>query len=824
MADAEVSVRLRAEGFDQFAAQIRRAEEQLRNLGRASKAATGGAATAQQQAVAQQLSQMMGRVNGVDMGRKLGQQMQQGLASTITNGGWWKSQLNGLSSHFRLAGQQVGKHMTDGINKSFDVWRKGNGGKPFTHTDLLGGAVVGGFAFRGLSEVIKSASDREQARLNLRATGLLDDKQMVTMEKVADRWSRKFGNLPATEGLRFLRDATQIFGGTEHLFTDHGKGSDLTAEAQVAMDRIAGLMAFSKTYHGGEGAGHTADIARQFADAIRSGEIKGLGSNPIDLANWVEKLTKVALATGVDPTTFLQAQRAAGLSFLTLDDNAIYGFATNVQENRQRAGVQLKTTFMHMVAGNSQTVRGNEALRSLGLLPDDPKELERLKRQKKVELNSKGQISRVNDMSLLEGYLDGAKNPFKWDAEILYPAIQEKIRKKTGVDIGDVNLQPSQRTLDDIVAIMKEVGGAFKNSNEATMVAESIIQWTQMRKRGENVRNSVVDEEGRSNSVLRQMQAFTGQMDDLKVNLGESILPAVNSYLKSFNASITGTAKMVKANPWISKGLFGLGGLAIAGGGLAAFGLIAHYAKIPLLLLRSLGTLGWGITKALAGGGFAALFNMTAAGASASMIARMSQTTLAVSRWGRIMRALGTLFRTIKLLIGGPLGAILGGGYFVSQTNTGSAVLKAWGDRIRYGWNKLRGKDTKDDEVRMNESWRIANEKIKALAGLDPKSHRDRWEGYARNQNWLRNIRPPEPRSSWVPSGFGGRGQAAQQGGPKGPVPVVVTSMPKKDDRPNQITTHVTVNVTTNAPAPAIGGAVGAAVGSAVQGALHDNH
>jgi hypothetical protein len=57
------------------------------------------------------------------------------------------------------------------------------------------------------------------------------------------------------------------------------------------------------------------------------------------------------------------------------------------------------------------------------------------------------------------------------------------------------------------------------------------------------------------------------------------------------------------------------------------------------------------------------------------------------------------------------------------------------------------------------------------------------------------------------------------------PLPVVVTEMPKKDDRPNVVNLGgVTVNVQTNASPTAIAGAVGPAVGSAVSNALSDIH
>src|SRR4029079_1812204 len=150
--------------------------------------------------------------------------------------------------------------------------------------------------------------------------------------------------------------------------------------------------------------GHTENaqqIEETFASAVRSGEIKGLSTDPETLGKWVEKLTKIAIATGVDPKKFLSAQRMAGPGFLALDDDGQYGFAAFVQEYGQKAGVQLRTTFTHLTGGNNQTVRSNEFLRSIGLLPNDPKVLKQLAKEHKIKLNSDGQISRVNDMGLL---------------------------------------------------------------------------------------------------------------------------------------------------------------------------------------------------------------------------------------------------------------------------------------------------------------------------------------------------------------------------------------------------------------------------------------
>jgi hypothetical protein len=106
----------------------------------------------------------------------------------------------------------------------------------------------------------------------------------------------------------------------------------------------------------------------------------------------------------------------------------------------------------------------------------------------------------------------------------------------------------------------------------------------------------------------------------------------------------------------------------------------------------------------------------------------------------------------------------------------------------------------------------------------------ERWNsylGYGSQRGMPYHFAPPP--TTFMPSGqsfFGSMygPRAANQGAHSRPVPVVITQMPKGQDRPNNVTTNVTVNVQSNANPQAIGGAVGAAVNSAARNALSDQH
>lgn len=856
MADADIRIVAHAIGFEEVAARAKAAAESFRRMNETMRASS-----------ARFEKDLAGAFNGARLGATLGADISKGLAASLARTSTTSTlarAFEGMHARFRAAGQQLGRSLAAGITLGMQSYRN----NPMSHTDLYGGIIAGGMAAYGLESAADAAGRREQARLNLRDTGLVSSAQMRTLEGLARSWRERYRNLSTTEGLGFLKDQLQILGGPDHLFAGHGRGDALTADARKGMNRIAGLMSYMKTLHGGEHAGQAMNVASEFADAVRSAEIFGRGTNIEAMADWVSRLTKISLATGVSPSQFLSAQRTAGASFFALDDTALGIFAAYVQENKQRAGVQLMTSFMHLVGGNNQRGRGNRALQQLGLLPNNPTDLRRLAKLGKVKLDKNGDISMVNDMSILKDYQKNATNPYRWAAEDLYPAIREKIKRDKGYDIGDIGTPLTERSKNAIVDVMQSIGGVFSQRNEATQAVEAIVQYSMLLKRADNILKANADTDARRESYLAKVQALATSWDDLKVALGETVLPSIKGVLDTARVAMKSMQEFAQSHPTaIGAGLKYGGGFLAAAGGLAVARLAwTHLFRFPLQILKSVGL---AVTGGLVGifGAASKMFgglvgintkfgDVMAKGRLSGLAARLTRFAEAIPGLARVMGIVGR----IGSLLFGPIGTIASGVYaWTSSTDSGSAWWRFVKDYWTYTKHKLGGADRKTldaDIARLRKSNATANTKLygliddaKGYLGLGEDSQAEKLKRIMRWRNeyaWMHKYNYPmknEPYGPFRAPSYLGLGDAMpsfsrkhvratlqasrREGANSGPVPVVVQSMPKGQDRPTSIVVNNTINVTAaglGAIGAAIAGAVGPATASSVSNALSDGH
>jgi len=323
--------------------------------------------------------------------------------------------------------------------------------------------------------------------------------------------------------------------------------------------------------------------------------------------------------------------------------------------------------------------------------------------------------------------------------------------------------------------------------------------------------------------------AFSAQMNNLKVNLGQSILPVVTSLLKRLNDGLSSLSAMVKKHQTLARDLIvGIGGPLAVGGMLAGGLFLARLAAFPFRLLKAVGSFaGWG----LAGFGVGAYDAFGGKAMGDAMAGKISNMTKVVRGIGKVMGAvfrLGSALLLLDAVIGHENLKDIGSALWsdVTGDKKGSrAKWKSLDDRFKNWLDSIFGKENRAwNWVRNRVYGPDYNEKAAEMAASLSRHNLpalERWNSYlgygnARGRPWHWEEGPP----TWMPQ-FRGPGA---RGGPGSPVPVVITQMPKGQDRPNNVTTNVTVNVTTNASPQAIGGAVGSAVGSKVSNALSDQH
>lgn len=823
MADTEVQVVVRGVGFEQLAAQAERASAAFKNLAAATQGANAAGA-----AVTKKLADDMKRVSsGLNIGSQIGADIRKGIAKEISNGSLWNSMFTGLNNRFKEAGKNFGRSFRLGLDEATKAFRGGGGYAP-TPTQMMGGAVAGYGAFEFLKSVGEAASRREQARLNLASLGKLTSKdQRATLERFADAASTRYGNVSGTEGLQFLTSMLQIQGHVDELFEGGGKGAGLSSAGSTSLDRIFGLMSFMKTFEGGKHAGNASNVIHEFESAIRSSELAGR-LKPEEMADWLTRSVKTSIAYGVTPVQMLNAQRAGGTAFLGLNEHGLAAFSAYTQEQKQRAGVQLMSFVSRMVGGTGQSWMSNEALRGLGLInADDIKN-----HPEAFQLRKDGKISRVLDTKMYSHGTEITQDPFHWLTNVFYPALAEKVKSEDGIDLGDISKPLSERSEAEKDAMIRRTGMSFGNRSNAIIALETLIQAANIEKRAHVYDAIKLGESDRSKSFLHQTQTFSDQMDQLKTHLGETILPSLNDYLIGFNSKITGLASYSKEHPWVGKAA------EYAAEGAMGLGIVAlgrlfwhHMLEWPLkMAARVLGGAAW-----LAAGTVGGLINGGKALFSGGAIAggALGATMASVNRWvansgtiGKILGGVGRLMGVLSTAF-----AAYTVGKWAINTKTGELILDSASKGIDATLNPgtSKGKRMLATQAYWHNDRRL-REMYPWLASMTTPVEKPTWQrmalGYrakyldfAHNREWLKHVQPPE--QSWFPpfrmSGPGARGSG-------GPVPVVITQMPKGQDRPNNITTNVTVNVQTNADPQTIGGAAGSAVASKVQGALSDQH
>jgi hypothetical protein len=403
--------------------------------------------------------------------------------------------------------------------------------------------------------------------------------------------------------------------------------------------------------------------------------------------------------------------------------------------------------------------------------------------------------------------------------------------------------------------MIRATGMTFGNRSNAVIALETLIQAANIEKRAHVYDEVDLGENERSKSFLHQVQTFSDQMEQLRTNLGESILPSLNDYLLGFNSKVMALSSYSKDHPWVGKAAeYGAETFMVLGGISLMRLFYTHMLAWPLRMLGSMGwlaagTLGglFGGTKALFGGLPELLGIGAKAGGVGMDMALLSATSGRVGKWLGATGAIGTILGDVGKLMGLLTNIFMAYqlGTWALNTKTGASMYETFKKELdailhpstSHAKQQLAREAywQSDAIARKNLPWLAEITKavgkpryLQTLIGDRAKyvdfAHTPKGAWHSDYWNHLRQAYQPMPASYYFGFAPANQGGGPNMGGQKsGPVPVVITNQ-KGQDRPNTITTNVTVNVQSNASPQAIGGAVGSAVGSKVSNALSDQH
>lgn len=821
MAEAVVEVIARAVGFEQLAAETRNAMKALQEFGNAAKSiGTGSFARSFSRDFSQietHLAELRKsfRITGEYARGKLGSGISLGLSQAIKT--------PELMTKFRATGEELGRAMRQGVQAGMNAGGSitppppggrgsgsgGSSGRPgqstFQHVrDNIGGVVVGSVAghaaVRATESIFEQAGALVQVRSQLKSQGISDD-DIADVERTARETSAKYRATSVSRLLQQYGEFRTVFASA-----DEAKAfMPIGAQVDLALKNLQSAESWAKTL----------DPEQAQLDIAKAIEMKGDAMNPEKARADADAMLKAmaAFKGQIQPSDFLLAFKYARGSLRGFSDEFLFQILpTLIAEFKSRggqggpAGVAMQSYYRTVLKGNFG--KAKDEWSKLGLLDAN---------------------GRVIDLDLARS------NPPQWWRKDVSPKL--------------AGMTPAQQK-DQIArlfptAIPEQMAVIFQNDA------------LRLQKDAANIRAAAgLDQLQKDfeNAPTQAMAEFSAQFKNLLAALGDPAMPAAIGTLKGLAGVFSSITGLMHEHP--------LAGGGLAGGALAAGG-YAAYRLLPKLLSSPLGRFALGaISGGLMGGGLEALIFGGVLGATAPTggaapgLSRLRNVVGGGGLLGRIGAATGLTAASAKIAGWiskiGVLKTVLGGvgrligvlstigvaaeiGQVAASTKTGSAMLDTFWKEVHAIMNGSQSHG--NAHIAKKAYWHSENVARANILGLGPKGPPPsylstligdgaKYATYGRHNGpypeWLKHMHAPEQSwfSSHRMSGPGARGG----GGNAGPVPVIITQMPKGTDRPNNVTTNVTVNVQTNASPQAIGGAVGSAVGSKVSNALSDQH
>nr|WP_100429093.1 phage tail protein [Janthinobacterium sp. 67] len=420
------------------------------------------------------------------------------------------------------------------------------------------GAVLGAPVVKGLNEA--KHYQTEVGRVN--ALGLGDK---VSAEAVAFARNMQTYGTSQLDNLQLMRDGMSAFADVHH--------------AEMVAPTLA-KMKFANHAFFGEAEG--ADNERKFMDMLKVIELRGGLESKEKFEAQANIVQQVITATGgrVGPNEWLNMIKTGGIAAKGLKDDAFYyQMEPLVQEmSGNRVGTSLMSAYQNLYQGRT-TKRSAKKLEEFGLIGD----------KSKVTHDKAGQLSFLNPGALLGSDLF-RENQFEWMEKVLLPQLAKK-------GIKDKN------------QVLDAIGSIFSNRTASNLYSQMYLQRGQIHKNEKLNRGAAdigkLEKLGRDSAAGKELEAQS-KLANLKLTMGEKILPLYAQGLEMAIAAVTRLNGFMERNPTVAKVMITafavLAGLLLVLGplmlGIAA--LIGPYAMLHVMFAK-MGVTGGVLTPILRG-------------------------------------------------------------------------------------------------------------------------------------------------------------------------------------------------------------------------------
>lgn len=385
-------------------------------------------------------------------------------------------------------------------------------------------------------------------------------EQTQTMESAAFRTARAVPQLSAPELFKIERELLPVVAaGTP-------KGEDPLRRMVDHLEDAAQTNALLENYLGDEKSGGSGNRMSQYYNALRSGELLGLGQDPKKLKEWTDMATQAVIASGgrLDMAQIRQFVSTAGSAAIAMDPRFILRNLSElmVEQGGSKVGT-MAATFMQSGAGRmtQMSAKENEAL---GLLDAS-----------KVTFGRGGHPILGDDAWKDETMR--FSNPGQWAIHDLAPAIM----KKLGVDMSGMTDEQianrvSAANLSELekVGITKELAHLFSDRNAQKFAEQLMLHSTAMERFSGRMDRANPGAAGAGDPVMA-WAGVTGAWETLRSAALAGPLDQLIGPMHAAAAVMTTIADTFRDHPVLSgDALMGGGGALALGTGYSAISLV----------------------------------------------------------------------------------------------------------------------------------------------------------------------------------------------------------------------------------------------------------
>jgi len=420
------------------------------------------------------------------------------------------------------------------------------------------GAVMAMPIAKGLHEA--KHYQLEKARVNALGLGPETSQQAIKFAK-----NMKTYGTSQNENLELVRDAMSIFGDLHH--------------AEMVAPTLAKMKFANKAFFGAESG---EENERIFMDLLKVIEQRGGTASSEKFHDQANMMQKVITATGgrVGPTEWLNFIKTGGIAAKIMDDKQFYyQMEPLVQEvGGHRAGTALMSGYSNLYQGRT-TKRAVTNLENLGLIGD----------HSKVKHDKVGQVSTLGPGALLGSDIF-RRSQFEWLEQVLLPQLEKK-------------------GITDPKKIEDTIGSLFSTRTAGNQFLDMFKQRIQMHKNAKLNAGAYDIEQiydlGKQQAGGAELEA-TAKLANLKLTMGEKILPLYAQGLEMAISAITRLNAFMERNPTVAKVM--IAGFAVLAGLLLVLGplmlgiaaLIGPYAMLRVMFAK-MGVTGGVLTPILRG-------------------------------------------------------------------------------------------------------------------------------------------------------------------------------------------------------------------------------